>query len=236
MTDAVIVPRNRKRRKTVPKQNVWSVCVFPTTRQLNRFIRKWDIPGHGIEPVSKMNKTYRMVKIAPWGILAAVCVLKKVAETDDSQLNEYFSKAFNYKELLLFSEEKASPRVLAEKMNSIQALSEDEYYLIFDLMEIPIRRPSEDPSKEQYPRDPPPPPILPNMLEAKTYGTEEATAVSVSEVECTICKTNKKTETLMPCGHMYLCYDCVVFSESKGHLEKCAVCRGTIMGIQHTNW
>lgn len=140
-------------------------------------------------------------------------------------------KTFTFRELLLFSVQKSTPEELALILDRADAISSEETYLLYDLMEIKRSLPSDDPPESN--RSTPPPPLLPTCSKHKVEQPTDRTAESL---ECAVCRVNRKTEVVIPCGCMILCSECIESCEKNGKLEKCILCRGPIMGIQHTTY
>lgn len=228
--------------KVTKVTKVWGVCVFPKTRQLNRFVRKWDMNPSYVENsgdekcITHSNKRYRMIKMAPWGVKVAVCVQRNLAASDRDIIKQEIDKVFCCRELLLFSLSKATPEYLAAKLRNVDALSEEETYLIYDLMELPLERPSDKPPTEFRQRKRPAAPILPSIFANKKFIAEESIDRNADSLVCAVCSNNRKTETMMPCGCMAMCFDCLTQCGKAGQLDTCILCRAPVFGIQHTTW
>ena len=203
-------------------KNIWALCVFPKTHQLNQFLNKWGNP-HRISKYKYSSKMYWLTEITQWNTPVALCVHKKLATENTNTLETKFKKCFKYREILYFCVEKASPESLVEQLVKIQALDPKEAYLISEFLGLEIERPSDAPSLTRKRRRAPVAPILPNIFEAKKHKAEEATETSKSENECNICMTNHSTEIMLPCGHRTMCFDCLDEMDQRGQLENCAI-------------
>lgn len=212
---------------------VWAVCVFPKTRQLNRFVRKWELETNSPKTVVHSNKRYRLIKLAPWGVNVATCVTKNMQQCSFDDIHSQTKKHFTFRELLLFSVDKMTPESLASKMSNVNALNIEETYLLYDLMELPFAKQSDLVNKDCQKRTAPSVLVLPDN---KRHKSDESCDRDADTLSCVICQTNRKTETMLPCGCMTMCYDCLEQCQQNSKLDTCVLCRSSVFGIQHTTW
>jgi len=223
-------------RKRQPVKNVWALCVFKKSSDLKQFYFKWGDPTH-CEIHKRSNKNYHLTTVTELKIPIAMCVCKNLATESIPELDLIFKKAFKYRELILFCTEKESIDSIIRKLGIVSILrpgDPGDQQLLRDFLGHSESSNGEEPCPNYKRQKISMPPILPSVEVVKLFPVKELPNGPAGVKECSVCMANCATETMSPCGHLCMCYDCMDQMYQSDQINKCIICKSTVFGIQHT--